>query len=496
MPPMSETELKLLLPGADAARIADLLARHPTLRRRPRQVQQLHNVYYDTPDQALRRQKVALRVRRQTGGEPPLEQWILTLKTAGVSVGGLSQRGEWEAALRNATPRLSALQDTPWSTLDPDGTLWPQLAPAFVTTCTRTLWLLRQRGGSVIEVALDVGGIEAGGRRAPICELELELKAGPPEALHVLARRLANAVAVLPGQASKAERGYALARDEATRPTRARPVALLGPMPVSAAATAVLAEMWDQTQRNCALLLHCDEPEPLHQARVGWRRLRSVTRLLRPLLGAVPPAPVTAALRAFWQASGPVRELDVALIDILPALAWAYAGNDPQRQAEWAAVLDAVRAARAQAAEAMRVQLALPATGQGWLVWGEWLATVAQLPVDGEAADGPLGWPTWVAKRLDRQHRRLKQLRKLAATDAERHALRLRAKRLRYGAEAFASVLPARRVRRWQQDAGQAQLEEGRRRDLMQCVLWCERLAVPAGPLAFMRGVWHGVLSR
>ena len=49
---MSETELKLLLPGADPAHIAQQLARHPVLRRRPRQVQQLHNVYYDTPDQA------------------------------------------------------------------------------------------------------------------------------------------------------------------------------------------------------------------------------------------------------------------------------------------------------------------------------------------------------------------------------------------------------------------------------------------------------------
>ena len=69
------------------------MARHPALRRRPREVQQLHNVYYDTPDQALRRQKVALRVRRQSGGPATRAQWILTLKTAGTSVGGLSQRG-------------------------------------------------------------------------------------------------------------------------------------------------------------------------------------------------------------------------------------------------------------------------------------------------------------------------------------------------------------------------------------------------------------------
>jgi inorganic triphosphatase YgiF len=489
MPAMSETELKLLLPGADSARIAGQLARHPALRRRPREVQQLHNVYYDTPDQALRRQKVALRVRRQSGGPATRAQWILTLKTAGTSVGGLSQRGEWEATLRNARPRLSALQGTPWATLDPDGTLWPQLAPAFVTTCIRTLWLLRQRGGSVIEVALDVGEIVAGGRCEPICELELELKAGPPEALYALAHRLADVVAVLPGQASKAERGYALARDEAAWPTRARPIDLSAQSPATVAWGSVLAEMWDQTLRNCACLPFSDDAETLHQARVGWRRLRSTTRLLRPLLGPPPAAP---ALRAFWQATGPLRELDVMLDDTLPAWAVAYTGHDPQRLAEWARLLDAVRAARREAAAAMRARLAEPATGQGWLAWSEWLATWAQQPVP--VPDG--NWPRWVAKRLARQHARLKAQRDSARTDAQRHALRLRAKRLRYGAEAFARVLPQRRARRWQREAAWAQVEEGRQRDLRQCVLWLERLSVPAAPLAFIRGVCAGHLSR
>jgi CHAD domain-containing protein len=226
---------------------------------------------------------------------------------------------------------------------------------------------------------------------------------------------------------------------------------------------------------------------------VGWRRLRSVTRLLRPWLAAAPTPP---ALRAFWQATGPVRELDVALNDTLPAYAPAYAQNldgfDPQRQAEWAAALDALRAARAQAAAAMRAQLAQPTTGQGWLVWGEWLAAVAQEPADSGAEVGPEG----LAQRLQRQHTRLKQLGKSATTDAERHAMRLRAKRLRYSAEAFANLLPKRRARRWIQDAGQAQLDEGRQRDLLQCVAWLERLAVPTGPLAFMRGVCQGRLSR
>lgn len=487
---MSETELKLMLPGADPAGIAAQLARHPALRRRTRQVQDLHNVYYDTPDQRLRRLKVALRVRRQITGEPARAQWILTLKTAGVSVGGLSQRGEWEASLPDATPQLSALDGTPWATLDPDGALWAHLVPAFVTTCTRTLWLVRQRRGSAIEVALDVGEVVAGERRWPICELELELKAGPPQALHLLAQRLAASVAVLPGQVSKAERGNALARDEARLPTRARPVALNAELPLAQAGTelmtGVMAEMWDQTLRNGALLMHHDAPELLHQARVGWRRLRSVSRLLRPLLGPAPEAP---ALRAFWRATGPVRELDVMLAETLPAWAHAYVRDDPSRQADWATLLNVVSGAREQALVALRAMLAEPATGLGWLAWGEWLQAAAQQPARSD-------WTAWLAKRLARQHTRLKQLQKTAHTEEGRHTWRLTAKRLRYSTEAFASVLPRRAARRWLRDAGWAQTTEGQRRDLQQCVAWLERLEVPAGPLAFMRGVSVGVMSR
>ncbi len=488
MPGMSETELKLLLPGADPAQVAQVLGRHPALRRRPREVQTLHNVYHDTPEQDLRRQKVALRVRRQRSNDTPGERWILTLKTAGTSVGGLSQRGEWESALPDATPRRDALKDSPWDTLDPDGRLWARLVPCFVTTCTRTLWLVRQRGGSEIEVALDVGEIVAGDQRAPLCELELELKAGAPEALHRLARQLAQAVAVLPGQASKAERGYALARGEVDVPTRATALELSALPDLAAATQVVLSDAWDQVLRNTALLMHSEHPEVLHQARVGWRRLRSLARLLRPRVG---PAPQSPALHAFWHATGPVRELDVMLTQTLPAWEAAYVANDPQRQAEWAAVLAQVAAARAQAAAAMRAHLAAPDTGQGWLDWGEWLGAVAQQA----ARNTPQDWAGWVTDRLDRQHTRWKRLCKAAATERERHALRLRAKRLRYGTEAFASVLPRRQARRWLRAAGQVQQDEGARRDLSQCVAWLERLAVPAGPLAFMRGVCAGLFA-
>ncbi len=81
---------------------------------------------------------------------------------------------------------------------------------------------MRGARGSRIEVALDVGEVRAGERRQPLCELELELLAGPADALFVLARRIARSLAVLPAHLSKAERGWRLADGTAHAPRRAR----------------------------------------------------------------------------------------------------------------------------------------------------------------------------------------------------------------------------------------------------------------------------------
>ena len=67
--------------------------------------------------------------------------WLQALKTEDTSAGGLSQRGEWEATVREGKLDPVVLQGTPWPTLDADGTLLPQLAPCFETDATRTLRL-------------------------------------------------------------------------------------------------------------------------------------------------------------------------------------------------------------------------------------------------------------------------------------------------------------------------------------------------------------------
>jgi inorganic triphosphatase YgiF len=481
----AETELKLLLPGADPAHIAEQLGRHPLLRRRPLTLQRLHNQYFDTPEQELRQHKVALRVRRIDAGQGVPERWVQTFKTAGVSVGGMSRRGEWESDIDGQTPQLAALAGSPWPDIDADGALWPRLGPAFVTECTRSLWTVRRRDHSEIEVALDVGEIRAGGACQPLCELELELKQGQPEALLALAMELAQGLALLPGQASKAERGYALAAGLHHQPRRAAPPVLPGKMPLRVAAQAVLSEAWDQTQRNLALLQHEHAPEALHQARVGWRRWRSALRLFREVL---PPPPSDAALRDFWRAGNPLRELDVACTQTLPAWRARDASADAPRQAQWNAAALALEQARQHERKNWHAALCAPELGQAWLQWGAWLATLEHAATG--PAPGDLG--DWARQRLRRLRDRLHRLDDEGASDAQRHRQRLLAKRLRYNTLALASVLPKGKARRWQQRAEAMQRDIGLERDLRQAVDWLARLDAPAAPLAFMQGVLAG----
>lgn len=207
----SEIELKLLLPQSNPLTVADELKRCPPLAQAASSEQWLLNRYYDTPSFTLRQQRAALRLREARDTPTQSGRWYQTFKTAGVSVKGLSQRGEWESTVPGGTLDAQILQATPWSALDPDGTLFSQLEPCFDTFCHRTTWLVSGPEGARIEVALDIGHITAAGRQQPLLELELELLAGEPSALFNMAEQLRQHVTLEPSDVSKAQRGYALA---------------------------------------------------------------------------------------------------------------------------------------------------------------------------------------------------------------------------------------------------------------------------------------------
>lgn len=200
-----ETELKLSLNAADLP----TLRAHPLLVG-PSDTQRLLNTYFDTPGLDLQRARMAVR-ERLSGSD-----WLLTVKTAGSSVGGLSRRQEWEGPTIPGELDFAALVDDP--ALATQLMAWrAELRPLFCTDFERQRWVITQSDAQ-IEVALDLGDIRVPGTAlsAPILELELELLSGPDSALPALAQALRHspggALRLTPSDTSKAQRGMTLWR--------------------------------------------------------------------------------------------------------------------------------------------------------------------------------------------------------------------------------------------------------------------------------------------
>ena len=481
-----EVELKLALLAADSARLERQLARLPLLARRRATRQSLHNVYYDTPEQILCARQVALRLRRV--GAAAQAQWLQTLKVGSSERSALSRRGEWESPAPGAALSAQALQGTPWSDLDPQGVVFRQLAPCFATSFERTTWLVRRRDGSAVEVALDLGSINAGERSAPICELELELKAGEPALLFEVARQIAASIAVLPLGISKSERGYAMARGAPEQALRARPSGLTRAMSPAQAGCSLLREMFGQFSVNLERLRHSDDPELLHQARIGWRRFRSTWRLFAPICpgAALPQWPMLQPLLSFM---GELRDMAVALSEVLAPLAPAYTLQEAGREDKWQALQWALAGAAAVQRKAVRYALTEPSVGVALLEITEWLE---DLPTGSGPPDARGSLRRWAARCITRLHRRLKLALAEPVTAQTQHRVRIVSKRLRYGIEALRPVLPARRSRRLYRRAVRLQTRIGASRDLAQTSALVARLEVDRELSEFLRGVAVG----
>ncbi|TCG06175.1 adenylate cyclase [Paraburkholderia steynii] len=170
----------------------------------------LENSYYDTPTLTLARAESAVRVRRTPDG------WLQTYKTVGTSSGGLHSRHEWEMPIKGNALEIDALlaacDDEP--SKEALRSARDDLIPLFSTNFSRTIWHVRIEAADV-EAAIDQGEVVAvvngETRRAPICEIELELKHGDAGALNALSAEIAQAVHGLrPDDVSKAQRGYRL----------------------------------------------------------------------------------------------------------------------------------------------------------------------------------------------------------------------------------------------------------------------------------------------
>ncbi len=408
-----EIELKLEMePGSAQALIA-----LPIWQGHARQT--LNATYFDTPGLALNKAGLSLRLR----------QGVQTLKALGPQGMGLFDRGEWEGPTLDGLLNLDQFRGTPLDAL----ALKPSdLLPIIQVDVDRSTRVIDWQD-SRIELSLDQGTLWADRHQAPLCELELELIEGRLDDLFDLANVLGKTVRLIPALTSKAGRGYALlARPEPRRIDRPSSPDISGLTRGQAfyrLATDILAQILVQSQ---ALRLH-RRPEAVHQTRVALRRLRALISLFASILAGPDLAAVKASLKSVAQALGPARDLDVLIADL--------SRLDPAPQALIAALSDQ----QAKAYDAACQMIEAPAFGQAmvsilrFLELGHWRTATG---LQGHRRDRSVA--KHARKTLKGLRRTLKrQGRGLITMSApQMHALRIHAKKLRYGLEMFASLYP------------------------------------------------------
>lgn len=426
-----EIELKFLIaPEASTAILARLEGREA--------VRQLDATYFDTADHALRKAGFGLRVR---DGENGRKQ---TLKSA--SAGGVFARGEWESAVIGPEPDRDLLARTPAAkVINGDA-----LSPVFATKVRRVTRLI-ERDGATIEAALDQGELLADERRAGVSELELELKSGSARVLFDLARDVAAHAPLRLSLVSKAERGYALALDEADGP---RPDTPLSPDATTGEALQALGRAALCRLCSAAEALRTRPgPERVHKLRVAARRFRALLSTFKPLAGDRAARHVRTELKWLADALGAARGLDVFIADVWrPAaegqaeapgeVAVGGAAEDEARAlaAFGKALLTAQTKAYAQvdvAVDSARFR-ALALEAAAWLEAGPWTTDRRLAKIRGRPA------AAFAAATLAKARRRLRRDgADLAALSPEdRHHLRIRGKKLRYATEDLAGLFP------------------------------------------------------
>ena len=160
--------------------------------------------YYDTADGLLREQQAALRLRREN------DRSVCCLKLHNEDTpDGMRAHEEYQCDAVSLVEGLGRLPELG----APKELCERALAADLQEICTvsfRRCAVLLQEGDTVCELALDEGSLCHEGRRAPLCEIELEYVAGGEDNFHALAAELAQQLELTVEPSSKLARAMAL----------------------------------------------------------------------------------------------------------------------------------------------------------------------------------------------------------------------------------------------------------------------------------------------
>ena len=315
------------------------------------------------------------------------------------------------------------------------------------------------------QLCIDVGEVRTDDGepvlRAPMHEIELELEAGDPRRLYELAQTLAADVPLAFEPATKAERGYALRQPTQCRArARRRRRACRASAPPARRSPRSCAACLAQIEGNAQGVLAGDDPEWIHQMRIGVRRLRACLSLARRGIATARIEPLRVELRWLAQSLGPARDLDVFVTSTLPAFREAVARGSGAALAprRW----PSLPRARPRAGAKRASTRARRSPRRASCAWCSRRRRSPRRPRSRERARTTRSSPEpardFARPLLKRRHHALVALgTDLAhAAPEARHAARLAAKKLRYATEFFASLYPQQEDARLPQGARRA----------------------------------------
>ena len=418
---MLEQELKLSVEGSfapafppgrsDVAGIEEL----PAL--------DLRATYYDAPDLRLARNGVTLRCRSGEGEGPG---WTVKLP-AGNGIADGRDELHFDGTSRQVP---EAARDVVRALLRSEG-----LQPVARLRTRRRRWLLRGADGAELAELVDdrVSVLERGRVVERFREIEIEGRGLDRPALERIAGVLAGDGVARTEETPKLVRALG---ERAAAPPDIPPAKRLRPRDpateaVRGAISAGVRRMILNDPRT-----RLGEVEPLHQMRVGTRRLRSDLRTFRPLLDRDWAESLRAELKWLGGSLGAVRDLDVLLERLRAEAADLSPRLDP--------LLEDLERRRAAARAALLADLG----SERYVQLLDRLVDAAQHPrVSGRAQGRSKDvLPPLVARAWRRLARSARSLRSDSPPE-EFHRVRVLAKRARYAAEAVAPALGPQRRR-------------------------------------------------
>jgi CHAD domain-containing protein len=299
-------------------------------------------------------------------------------------------------------------------------------------------------GGLAGELGIITGDLRGVAQDQPACRLRL---AGPTASVGPLAHALAETLAVRPVRASLAAEALALARGQDVAPRHLGAPSLAPGITTQEAFTCVAAHLADVILHWGRLVPQAASPEPVHQMRVGVRRMRSALAVFRR-------AAEDDAGECLW-----VDRLAAALRDLASRLGVARDWDVfiTETGAEVQAAFAADRRVDGLMAAAGRKRAAAYAGLQTYLASQDWTRlaiTLALLPTELTLLDTPAAGGAardYAARALERRLKHVlrpgKDISHLPAPDL--HDIRKRAKQLRYATEFFAPLFAEKAVRKY-----------------------------------------------